>query len=239
VANLDNPAGRLHALLSAYNDAVVADRTRREAWALVLGVDASVVLMQLWEVEALLYSTYAAVARSDKSDAFRASFRHHVEHWGEPFKTDLDYPSAHLDKSALVALDTISSFLSESASEGVLPETGEIQSLKDELLAVIQETKETEDAPIEVRQLIVERLYQIVWALDHVHIGGPDAVKAAVERLAGSLVITGPETATSAPARRSGKIIKKVWFAFLSGPVVEAALEAWPDVAERIFELGP
>jgi hypothetical protein len=239
VVNFDNPAGRLLELLVSYNEVIVKAPSPRKAWGEVLGLKLKEVPLHLWQVERLMLDTFTALSRADQSVAYLMSFEHHRETLLQPFRTNLDTSGQPVDDDAMMALNTISAFLSSSASEGTVPDVEEVRSLKDEVLAAIDETRDTDDAPLEVRQLIGERLHQILWALDHVHIGGPAAVREAVERLAGSLAISGREAAESAPAKRSWKVVQKVWSAFRAGPVVLVALEAWPDVAERMLELGP
>jgi hypothetical protein len=239
VANLDNPAGRLYALLDEYQEVVTVTPTVEQAWGKVLETDnRAVVVDAMAEMAGLVAAVNAAVRRQGRS-AYQNMCAHHIRAWASPFLSDLEAGSQHVDSSAMVALNAVSDFLSERASEGSVPDEEERQSLRDELLAVIEETRDTADAPAEVRQLIVERLHQIVWALDHLHIGGPGAVTAAVERLAGSLIISHPEVAKNPPDKRTWKVLNKVWSAFRAGPAVLVALEAWPDVAERVLELGP
>jgi hypothetical protein len=238
MADLDNPAGRLHNLLNAYQEEVSTSGQVKYVWSHVLGTDERVALLKaIAEMGTLVAEVYEAVSLQGRS-AYQDMCDLHITHWTQPFRDDLEASPSHVEKAALVALNAISDFLSERASEGSLPDDEERQSLRDELLAVIEETKNTEDTPAEVRQLILERLHEIVWALDHLHIEGPGAVTAAVERLAGSLVIMGREAAQSAPAKQSMSIGLKVWCAFASGPAVQKALEAWPDVVERMLELG-
>lgn len=239
VATIDNPAGRLHALITAFHREAQGTVSLEQAWASLLGVDRRALIVNaMTERAGLVAAVNTAVSRQN-SRAFEEMCAHHTSQWASPFLSDLGSHSVRVDDSAMVALNAVSEFLSERASEGAVPDDDERQSLRDELMTVIDETKGSDDAPVEVRQLIVDRLYQIVWAIDHVHIGGPGAVTAAVERLAGSLAISGPEAAKSPPAKRSWNVVTKVWGAFRSGPAVLVALEAWPDVAEKFLELGP
>lgn len=240
MASLNNPAGRLHAFLAAYDEAVRGNGgSRRQAWSEVLRVTEAAVPMYLWEVSALVSSVNAAVPANDQGVAFRALWDHHLDHFTEPFTSELDYTAQPVDVAALVALDAVSAFLSASANEGTVPDDEQREALRDELLAAIEETKASDEVPSEIRQLIVERLHQIIWALDHVHIGGPGAVTAAVERLAGALGMRGPEVFETAPAKRSWSVARKVWNAFARGPEVQQALGAWSGVITDILSLGP
>lgn len=239
VGRLDNPAGRLHYFLASFNDAYEVEDKRRETWGRALDVGEADVSLQLWKVADLLPATYRAVARRDTDDPYRALAVHHMWEWAAPFEDDLDRPTERVQEPALLALNTISAFLSDTAPEGAVPGSEERQSLRDEVAQVIEETIASEEAPPELRELILERLHQILWALDHVHIGGPAAVAAAVERLAGALVFCGREAVETPPARRSMSVALKLYGAFLSGPVVGHALRAWSDIAATVLELGP
>lgn len=241
VATLDNPAGRLYALLAEYDAAARTVVSLEMAWAKVLETEKRAdIVNAMTEMAGLVAAVNRAVARQ-ASGAIQEMCAYHTRQWASPFMGDLETQGQRplVDSSAMLALNTVSELLSEKACEGVVPDDEERQSLREELLAVIEETKESAETPVEVRQLILERLYQIVWAIDHVHIGGPGAVTAAVERLAGSLFIAGADAAKSPPAKRSWGVVRKVWLAFRAGPAVLLALDAWPDVAERMLELGP
>jgi hypothetical protein len=79
------------------------------------------------------------------------------------------------------------------------------------------------------------RIHDVLWALDHVHIGGPDAVAGAVERLVGQVVVYAPEA-----QQRSGvmhRIIataSTVWNAFKVGSEAARALEGWEAVMKAL-----
>lgn len=239
MGKLDNPAGRLHCALSSYNERFKNDETRGATWAKVLGVSQPEVPLHLWKTAELLAETYSAVSERHEDDPYRQLATHHMNEWAAPFVNGLAHGNERVGKPALLALDTISAVLSDTASEGTVPESDELQSLRDELASVIEETINSDEAQPELQQVIVERLHQIRWALDHVHIGGPAAVTAAVERLAGALVVRGREAVETPSARRSMSVALKLYGAFLSGPVVGQALRAWNDIAQTVLELGP
>lgn len=239
VGKLNNPAGRLHYFLASLNEAQELNDSRRETWARVLETTQPNVPIHLWKVADLLGSTYRAVSQGDADDPYRQLAIHHMNEWAAPFVEDLDQLTQPVSQTALLALNTISAFLSDTVPEGTVPDSEQRESLRNEIAAVIKETNDSDEAPPELRQLIVERLHQILWALDHVHIGGPAAVAAAVERLAGTLTMRGREAVETPPARRSMSVALKLYGAFLSGPVVGHALNAWGGIAKSVLELGP
>lgn len=239
VANLDNPAGRLYALLTKYDAASRTNPTVERTWGEVLGTaDDVAIVIAMAEMAGMVSAVDAAVSRHGRS-AHQDMCKLHIEQWSQPFLSGPASRTDLVDTSAMVALNALADFLSENASEGVVPDEEERQSLREELLAVIEETRESDETPVEVRQLILERLHQIVWAIDHVHIGGPDAVTAAVERLAGSVAVSGPQAWDTPPAKHSWNVAKKVWNAFKRGPEAQQALAAWSDVITDVLSLGP
>lgn len=121
VATLDNPADRLRALLHAYFAALPNSKTIRSAWAKALDIEGADVPVVLPQVAALVSAIHAAVARQGRS-AYQEMCEHHIEEWLKPFAIGLDNSPVDIDSSAMVALHTISDFLSERASEGVVPD---------------------------------------------------------------------------------------------------------------------
>jgi hypothetical protein len=79
------------------------------------------------------------------------------------------------------------------------------------------------------------RLHDILWAMDHVRIGGPGAVEQATERLLGQIVLhSTPEAQESGFLKKVLKIIGLVWVAYKAGPEAHAALEGWQNVLRQL-----
>ncbi len=229
MANLDNPAGRLHAFLVAYQEAATNGGNVRVTWGAALDLNDPVAIhLKLSEIGGLILEVHRAVSRQGRP-AYRELCSHHIPEWASPFNTPLNATAPVVPSSALLGLNAISDFLSERASEGVLPDDEERRSLREEVWMTIEETKEADDVPVEVRQVILERLHQIIWALDHVQVGGPEAVAAAVERLVASLVIHG-QTPKSNLAKRCWNLVEVFFRTLKRGPEIREGLEGWSDV---------
>ncbi len=240
VPRLDNPAGRLHVFLTQYRSIAEENRSIHHTWAEVLGVEQQEVPVALAAVAGLIPTIEAAVSRSgdeDQSDAFN----HYGSAWASsviaPHRVATQTPSPGkelVDQGALVALGSLSAFLSATQSEGAVPAEGSVEDLKGQVVAAIDELGRANEVPVDVRRLMHDRLHDVLWALDRLRIGGPDAVQAAVDRLVVS-VVTAPQDAQRTSA------VKKVWAAacavaaaFLAGPRIQSSIDAWAKMGELL-----
>lgn len=132
-----------------------------------------------------------------------------------------------MDEGSLIALGLLSSFLSSTQSEGTVPDDDGREDLTAQVVHAINALENEEDVPLEIRRLILDRLQDILWALDRLRIGGPDAVRATAERLAFAIGAA-PEKARENPAMKKAlSAAGLVWAALLSGPAVRPGVEAW------------
>jgi len=242
MARLDNPAGRLHALLTEYRATATDQRSIRATWAHVLGVSEDEAAVAVIEVGGLIPAIESAVARAG-DEAQQEVLSYYRLHWATPITTP-DYPTgktpspgkALVDVGALTALGGLSSFLSSVASEGVVPDAEQIQSLRDKLSHLIEELAGADTFPSQFQRLLLDRLHSVLWALDHFRIGGPEATTAAAERLLGSIQLaaaTTPEVRQHRAAiARVVETVGAVWAIFKAGPTVRNALEAWSTLSE-------
>lgn len=149
MTRLDNPAGRLHALLTEYRAAANEQRSIRATWAHVLDVSESEVTVAVIDVGSLIPAIEAAVARVG-DEAQQELLSYYRLNWAAPITTP-DHPTgqtpspgkALVDVGALTALGSLSSFLSSVASEGAVPDVEQIQSLRDSVAQVIDEVART------------------------------------------------------------------------------------------------
>ncbi len=240
MARLDNPAGRLHALLKEYRAVANPARTIRQTWATVLGVDPSDVAVALTEVGSLVPAIQAAVSRSGDEDQLEL-LDTYLWHWASPITTP-DHqtgvnpsPGAALvDGGALAALGSLSTYLSLSRSEGAIPDDERQQELKAHVSGAIDELTGAIELPSEVRKLILDRLHDILWAMDRLRIGGPDAVRAAAERLAMSVAASPEEARRSPLVQKAVTVSGWVCAAFMSGPSLQGSIEAWPAIFKAL-----
>lgn len=104
----------------------------------------------------------------------------------------------------------------------------------DELL---QEVVADTTFPTAVRSAITARLHDVLWAMDHINIGGPGAVEVATERLLGQIVVhtsTNAEVRETSLFKRTMKTLGLVWIAYKAGPEAAAALEGWQDILREL-----
>ncbi len=239
MANLDNPAGRLHAILRQYREIAREDMTIRQTWAEVLGVEQADVSVALTEVGGLIPAIEDAIIRSDDASQ-REVFKHYVYSWASPITT----PDHHtgqtpspgkslIDPGALAALGGLASFLSFTASEGQLPNDEQVQGLRQKVLEVVEEATAADDIAPDLRRVLLDRLHQVLWALDHLRVGGPGAAAAAAERLVGSVALRGD--AHRAPiVRRALQAAAAAWTLFKTGSTLTKELEAWSGLLKEL-----
>ncbi len=208
---------------------------------MVLDTDETAVAVALTEVGALIPAIQAAVSRSGDEEQLELMDTYAL-HWSIPITTPDwrtgDKPSPGkgvVHAGALAALGGLSSFLSSTRSEGAVPDDENRQRLIDLVRDAIDELAKDEDLPPDVRWLVRERLGDILWALDKIRFRGPDAARAATERLA-FVMLTAPEEVRARPSmKRAVAAAGAVWRAILSGPAVQPGIAAWSDMAGSLI----
>lgn len=241
MARLDNPAGRLHALLSRYRTIANEDRTIHLTWAEVLEVDQRDVPVALAGVASLITSIEAAVSRAGDEDQLEL-FRHYGSTWGTsvmaPHHLATQTPSPGkdlIDQGALAALGGLSAFLSATQSEGTIPGDERLKNLRAQVQEAVDGLADAEDVPFDLRRLILDRLHDVLWALDRLRTGGPGAVQAAAERLFVSVATSPQEARRASGVQKALTVAGVVWAAFVSGPAIQSSITAWT----KLVELGP
>lgn len=239
---MTNPAGRLYELLTAYRQTAHREKSILQTWAAVLNVEDDVAAaVELCTVAMLIPQLKTAIDRSGDEQQ-RMVFAHHVYAWASP----IIFPEHHgrqspsagidlVDPGALVVLGGVSSFLDATATEGHFPTDQQVSELRQQIAEAIVGVTDDSDLPVEIRKLLLDRLSDILWALDHLRIVGPEGVTAAAERLGGSVIVQ-----TSDEVRRRG-IVKKVlqaasaaWIVFKLGPTVQTSIEGWKEVLDAL-----
>lgn len=244
VDRLDNPAGRLHAFLSNFKSHADANKSIITCWSQALEWDEANVTVSLSHVAALVPQIEQAVYLSGDSDQVEA-FEHFAPLWGAalffPLYDGNQKPSGALElisPGSLQALGSLSGFLSATASEGLVPAPDRLADLRaqvDDLLqGVLIDAAGNRGMPAEVSALVIDHLHRLLWALDHLRLGGPGAVQAVTDRLLVQLAVA-PE-----PTKRHGVWTKvlgvtfAVYTAFTKGPEVQAAIESWGHIIQEL-----
>lgn len=244
MGSLDNPAGRLHALLSEYQS--VADRSKsiHQTWAEILGVKEPALLPHLAGVAELIPQIDQAITKGGHAEQ-RTLFDEFSRAWSLPIlggdhgMRQTPSPGPRLiDPGALAALGGLSAYLSAVSPEGSVPDEETAGTLRSQVEDLLSDLAEDPVLPRALAEAMNHRLHDILWAMDHVRIGGPGAVEAATERLLGQIVIH-----TNQDVRENSGFLKKalkalgiVWVAYKAGPEAHAALEGWEHV---LGELPP
>jgi hypothetical protein len=234
----DNPAGRLHALLIRLidqppNGAILG------AWANVLEVDRQDVVLHIGGVADLVRQIQAAVDELD-DEVLSAPVARLRGAWAKPI-----FPSEHAfntalgkvlpSTEALESLALVAAQLHLRAPEGKVPDDEALANLKKQVRDLVDAVREADDLSDDVKQAIVGRLIDVEKAMEHVHVGGPDAVRRAMEAVMGAMARTAnPMTARSASLQKLWVTLGVLWVAFSAAPTTQASLETWPTIVHEI-----
>jgi hypothetical protein len=223
MARLNNPAGRLHMLLSAYQDGCAPGRSFVVVWSTVFDVRTDDVQRRLCDAVSLIPAIEAALSSVEQSDEQMELFYLHREAyvagliwpggtWGS---NCADVPIARAD---LVALGGISSFLSATAPEGEPPDEDEIAKLLQETAELITEVKEASGLSEPLRKALIRHLLALCAAIDDWRVYGAGGVTAASERIIGTLVVHGTSVneANITTLKRVYEGAAKAWNAYVA-----------------------
>ena len=242
MSNLNNPAGRLYKLLVAFDAAASPSVVINDVWAEVLGVSTADLLPALGQAAALLGEVKTVVERTGKP-SLAASYATFSAGWATPFLSHGRNPASEashelIDKNSLVALGMVSEVLGMIAPEGVIPTEEQTTQLNDELNSVLDALEADTELSAELRAAMAARIHDILWAISHVRIVGPDGVQAATEKLVGQLLIFSVREPTSRRAsvfQRAAGVALRAWAVFRAGSEAHEALEGW----EQMFKALP
>ncbi len=241
MSKLNNPAGRLHELLVAFDGASNANTTINSVWKRVLEVDDPDLLPALGQAAALLNEVKTAIERSGKQ-SLKASYDTFSGAWAIPFLSHGRNPGSEgsqdlVDHRALVTLGTVAEVLEYIAPDGAMPESETEAAVRLDLGALLDELVGETELPADLCAVIAARVHDILWAIDHVRIVGPEGVQAAVERLVGQLAIfthDRPEARTAGLFQRAMQAAARVWGAFRAPGDAVQAIEGWSEALKLL-----
>ena len=237
MAEYDNPAGRLLAVLEAFA-ALDGNASVIDSWASVFGVDQPDVIVRLGPVADMIRETQEAVNELD-DQYLSAMVGNNRDAWARPiFPIDHKFNAAmgpvRPPRDSLVALGMVSNQLHRDCPEGSIPDDAELERLKAQVLALVDEVRDSQ-LSADLRRIIVSHLLDIVKTIENVRIGGPGAVRHAVEALVGGAAMVIDEddagSETLAKVWATAQAVVKV---FLAGGAAYAALKGWPLVAGEL-----
>lgn len=227
----NNPAGRLHALLVRL-ESQTEGQTLAQAWKSVLGTaDDNEFQFLLAEVSKLVPGVKQAVTKAGSQGNAAQVERYRAE-WSKPIFPQ-NHPFSHpvqefrLPPEALDALASVAEYLHEVAPEA-MPADAELDGLRGQVNDLIEDVKVSEDLSGDARQLILDRLNDVIHALDQIDIGGPAAVRDATEALAGAIDLGAPRAFWASPAAAKARaVVVTLWVAFTAPGAVHDALPVW------------
>jgi hypothetical protein len=234
----DNPAGRLHDLLSR-----LAQQNRKDSvlngWAGVLSVERGDVPVHLGRVADLVRQTQDAVHRAGE-EALLPPVERYRDSWTRPI-----FPVKHAfsdllekalpDAAALEALNLVSAQLHSIAPEGVVPDEEELERLKAQLRDLIDGVQAAEDIPDELKHLVISRLRAVEEAVEHLDVGGPSAIRHATEAVMGSVLFTqDAHLAKSLTIQKVWTTLLIFWTVFSAGPTIQTSIEAWQEMVPSL-----
>lgn len=236
MAQLNNPAGRLHALLTEFRE--VGESSNNPSvltiWNEVLGTESSPeTLAAVARVSALLPGIEKALVATGDPEQSHA-YAVYVREWAmavlTPNQTWSQSGNGLIEEGPLATLGSISSFLSQAHPEGTVPTEEQQDELRTKFAEALDTLRGSTSLPDKVRTQMVRRFHDMLWALDHLDVEGPDGVKAAVERLASNVQMQ-PKAVQEEIAKLDVlPTAFAAWVIFTSSPTIHAALEAWPKV---------
>jgi hypothetical protein len=227
----DNPAGRLHDLLIRLAEQP-GNNSVLDGWAAVLSVESGDVIVHLGRVALLVGQIQDAVDRAGEA-AIGPQVQRFRRSWAQPifpqdygFADNLEF--VRPDQASLEVLHLVSAQLHSIAPEGLVPGEDEIEKLKSQLRALIDQVEVANDIPDEVKHLVIARLMAVEEAMAHLKIGGPRALRRAVEAVVGGVVFTqDSHVAKSSTIKNMLLGLAVIWTAFSSAPTIQDSIEAW------------
>lgn len=235
----DNPAGRLHHLLTKLRSQGKKSSLLR-GWATVLDIDADDVVVHLGRVAELVRQTQDAVDRLGEEVVVQTVRRYRAA-WARPiFPPDHAF-SAPLEQvlpgqPALEALGMVSVHLHSTAPETQMPDDSRIQQLRAQIRELIDGVRVAEDIRDDLKHAAIRRLQDVEDALEHLDIGGPSAVRHATEAVIGSMALMtrGTDLFKSPAIQKVCAFAAIAWTIFSAPPTIENALESWEKVMPEL-----
>ncbi|MEO3844480.1 hypothetical protein [Streptomyces sp. B22F1] len=230
-----NPADRLLTILQALAGRPT-NSDLQSAWAQALGIPTDAVETERCRAASLIPQIIDTVHAANDEHQIR-NVNLWGPRWGKALMTPMGSPvgSSGINQEMLIALGGIASYLRLAADEGSVPDQEQIAELRDRMSALLQEVRDSEDLPTGLKVILIRRLYDIVAALDHVYVVGPDGVQAAVERLACGLDFEGGAPGPDGLFERIKSTLRMAYAAFRTGHEVHQALEGWSNTAQRVL----
>lgn len=241
-----NPAQRLHEIVKRHADARATHGNHGydAVWAETLGIDRTEVTSAVAGVFGLIHEIDAALAVTGDEDMVRIANRYRDD-WALAVVPHGSGRGQALQQgptdAAVDALGSVASHLRNTLPEGLIPDEQEAAELHEQVAQLIGDIRDDESIPHEIRTVMLARLHDLAWALDHVELGGAGAIQAALDRLVLAYMV---HNGGSGEAERTawGRAWEKAKAAsdLISVPgawyaTAQVALTAGPQVTEPII----
>lgn len=183
-----NPAQRLLAILQRFNEAVTThgDHGYDTVWVQTLGVPADRLTVSVAAAFGLIADIDRAVETTDDPSIARST-RRWMGDWASAFVPNSSGRqqglTATVSEDALLALASVASHLRDNLPEGNVPDVEASHALRDQVRELIDRLRHDETVPEEMRVILIDRLNDMAWALDHVEITGARGIRTAMDRL--------------------------------------------------------
>ena len=163
-------------------------------------------------------------------DEYRAS-------WASPFLTRQNNSNGLVDVHAMHALMGIAETIDASGGGALVIEQSARDRLRQALVSAMNEVRLDGDLPRELRSLLLTRLGDLLWALDHYDIQGVDGLQAALERLM-AVVATCPQPARDRPSWRAALAPLAIAFTIFSqGASIEENAASWGRMIPEVMDV--
>lgn len=191
-----NPAQRLYDLLERHAEALPKHKNSGlwAVWKAVLEVSDDDFLSEFVLAFSLISQIDQALhVTNDRIQ--RRTFQVHAESWRRAFIPQASGVGQGVEQGDVtevsrLALGSIASHLRDNVPEGVIPDDEQVSDLRAEVASAIDTLMQDESFPLPIRDLLLRRLHDILWATDHVSAMGAGGVAAACDRLAMAMAWT-------------------------------------------------
>lgn len=204
-----NPAQRLYAILKRHTEVAEAGEAvgYSTVWCRALEVEAGEVAEHIADAFGLIGEVRRALEATG-DEMLLDQFNLHKESWAHAFVPTSSgwhqqLNGGTVEAAALSALGGIGSHLAVVAYEGKMPSGDERSELRDLVQDAIDAVLDDESLDDKLADVLVRRLYDMMWALDYLRIKGPDGIAAACDRLVVALNTAGQDLVESDPAKDS------------------------------------
>lgn len=246
-----NPAQRLYDILERHSQVVTESPTLGyvATWADVFNVEHDAVAENVAEAFGLVGEINRALAATGDAHQ-RAVFDHHKEAWTRAFIPGSSgwhqvVNDGIASTDSRIALGGIASHLRSESPEGQLPTEAQQDSLRELARQAIEAVLEDETLEEQIAEVILLRLHDIIWALDHIAVKGPDGVAAACDRLVIAVVTAGRDLpAEGSPSendeqRSRRSLLDRLLNVAATANEIISAPGSWYGTVQTIMLIGP